>query len=114
MTSCKKGNAGDESSVYKTLTVKQENRTLIQEYSARLEGQQVVEVRPQVSGLITRICISEGEKVRKGQLLFVIGQVPYKAALAEASPGGGTVLPGRDGDRIRRAVHPCQLLLPAV
>ena len=84
MASCKKGKAGEESSDYKTLTVKQENRTLIQEYSARLEGQQVVEVRPQVSGLITRICISEGEKVRKGQLLFVIDQVPYKAALAEA------------------------------
>ena len=85
MASCKKGKAGEESSDYKTLTVKQENRTLIQEYSARLEGQQVVEVRPQVSGLITRICIREGEKVRKGQLLFVIDQVPYKAALAEAT-----------------------------
>ena len=59
MTSCKKGNAVEESSVYKTLTVRQENRTLIQEYSARLEGQQVVEVRPQVSGLITRICIRD-------------------------------------------------------
>ena len=84
MASCKKGKAGEESSGYKTLTVKQENRMLIQEFSARLEGQQVVEVRPQVSGLITRICIREGEKVRKGQLLFVIDQVPYKAALAEA------------------------------
>lgn len=84
MASCKKGKAGEESSDYKTLTVKQENRTLIQEYSARIEGQQVVEVRPQVSGLITRICIREGDKVRKGQLMFVIDQVPYKAALAEA------------------------------
>ena len=84
MASCKKGTPGDEASDYKTLTVKQENRTLVQEYSARLEGQQVVEVRPQVGGLITRICIREGEKVRKGQLLFVIDQVPYRAALAEA------------------------------
>lgn len=46
MASCKKGTPGDEASDYKTLTVKQENRTLVQEYSARLEGQQVVEVRP--------------------------------------------------------------------
>lgn len=44
----------------------------------------MVEVRPQVSGLITHICIGEGEKVRRGQVLFVIDQVPYKAALAEA------------------------------
>ena len=70
---------------YKTLTVKLENRTLMQRYSARLDGQQVVEVRPQVSGLITRICIDEGQKVRKGQVLFVIDQVPYQAALAEAT-----------------------------
>lgn len=70
---------------YKTLTVKLENRTLMQRYSARLDGQQVVEVRPQVSGLITRICIDEGQKVRKGQVLFVIDQVPYQAALAETT-----------------------------
>lgn len=75
----------EETSDYKTLTVKLENRTLMQKYSARLDGQQVVEVRPQVSGLITRICIDEGQKVRKGQVLFVIDQVPYQAALAEAT-----------------------------
>lgn len=37
-----------------------------------------------MDGLITRICIGEGQKVRKGQTLFVIDQVPYKAAFAEA------------------------------
>lgn len=70
---------------YRTLAVKLEDRTLKSEYTARLQGQQVVEVRPQVSGLITRICIGEGQKVRQGQVLFVIDQVPYKAALAEAT-----------------------------
>lgn len=84
MAACKRGTIEEETSDYKTLTVKLENRTLMQEYSARLDGQQVVEVRPQVSGLITRICIDEGQQVRKGQLLFVIDQVPYQAALAEA------------------------------
>lgn len=84
MTSCKKEASGKEDTGYKTLAVKQESRTLNSEYTARLAGQQEVEVRPQVSGLITRICIEEGEKIRKGQLLFIIDQVPYKAALAEA------------------------------
>lgn len=84
LASCKKETSKEEKFSYKTMTVKQENRTLKQEYSARLEGQQVVEVRPQVSGLITRICIGEGQKVRKGQTLFIIDQVPYRAALAEA------------------------------
>lgn len=85
IASCKSRTVEEETSDYETLTVKLENRTLMQGYSARLDGQQVVEVRPQVSGLITRICIDEGQKVRKGQVLFVIDQVPYQAALAEAT-----------------------------
>ena len=85
IASCKSRTVEEATSDYKTLTVKLENRTLMQGYSARLDGQQVVEVRPQVSGLITRICIEEGQKVRKGQVLFVIDQMPYQAALAEAT-----------------------------
>ena len=81
MAACRRGTIEEETSDYKTLTVKLENRTLMQEYSARLDGQQVVEVRPQVSGLITHICIDEGQQVRKGQLLFVIDQVQYEAAV---------------------------------
>lgn len=71
--------------MYRTQVVKKENRTLKQEYTARLEGHQVVEIRPQVGGLITRICIDEGQKVKKGQTLFIIDQIPYRAALAEAT-----------------------------
>lgn len=85
LCACSKSPATQEDTTYKTLTVKQENRTLNSEYTAKLQGQQEVEVRPQVSGLITRICINEGQKVRKGQTLFIIDQVPYKAALAEAT-----------------------------
>lgn len=85
LCSCNKSQDKQESATYKTLTVAQENRTLNSEYTARLAGQQEVEVRPQVSGLITRICIGEGQKVYKGQTLFVIDQVPYRAALAEAT-----------------------------
>ena len=85
MPSCKTGTAEGTASGYKTMTVKLEDRTLRQEYSARLDGRQVVEIRPQVSGLITDIRIGEGQKVRKGQVLFVIDQLPYQAALAEAS-----------------------------
>jgi membrane fusion protein (multidrug efflux system) len=66
---------------YKTTVVTKKDMTLERQYSARLTGRQIVEIRPQVSGCITRICINEGENVRKGQLLFVIDQVPYRAAL---------------------------------
>lgn len=84
LVACKDEPKRENVSAYKTITVKASDRTLLSEYSATLAGQQVVEVRPQVSGLITRICIDEGEKVRKGQVLFVIDQSPYRAALAEA------------------------------
>lgn len=84
---CHSAQKTEENATYKTLTVKKEDRTLLSEYTARLDGQQVVEVRPQVSGLITRICIGEGQQVRRGQLLFVIDQVPYRAAVTEAEAG---------------------------
>ena len=78
----KKG-PGDQAQ-YRTLTVERSDEILTSEYSARLTGRQIVEIRPQVSGNITRICINEGQQVTKGQTLFVIDQVPYQAALEVA------------------------------
>lgn len=69
---------------YKTMTVAAADKVLLSSYAAKLQGQQIVEVRPQVSGTITAIKIKEGERVRKGQTLFVIDQVPYRAALESA------------------------------
>lgn len=78
--------AGMQSSgdTYPLLTVKPEDRQLSVKYSAVIEGKQDVEVRPQVSGTITRVLVEEGAHVRKGEVLFVIDQVPYKAALQKA------------------------------
>ena len=69
---------------YQTMVVGRKDMTLERQYSARITGRQIVEVRPQVSGCITRILTGEGEAVRKGQTLFVIDQVPYRAALEVA------------------------------
>ena len=66
------------------MVVSRSDVSLQQSYSARLSGRQIVEVRPQVSGCITRICIGEGDRVRKGQPLFVIDPLPYRAALETA------------------------------
>ena len=65
---------------YETMTVSLSDRTLTTGYSAAISGVQTVEIRPQVSGMITDILIEEGENVQKGQVLFVIDQTPYKAA----------------------------------
>ena len=77
---------------YKTLTVTQSDQILKSDYTATLRGRQYVEIRPQVSGIITRICINEGDPVHKGQTLFIIDQVPYKAALETAVPQNSLVV----------------------
>lgn len=55
---------------FKVQTVKKQEVVVYQQYSANLEGQQNVEIRPKVSGFIQKIYIDEGEVVKKGQLLF--------------------------------------------
>lgn len=75
---------------YPLLTLKLEDRQLSVKYSAVIEGKQDVEVRPQVSGTITQVLVNEGAHVRKGQILFVIDQVPYKAAVQKAEAGLAT------------------------
>lgn len=93
MSSCGNDNGNrrdDAPQAYPLLVVKPEDKTLSTKYTAVLEGRQDVEIRPEVSGLITKVCIDEGAKVHKGQVLFVINQVPYKAALQKAQAAVAT------------------------
>jgi membrane fusion protein (multidrug efflux system) len=69
---------------YQTMVVSKKDMMLTQPYSARLTGRQIVEIRPQVTGNITRILTAEGKTVRKGQTLFIIDQTPFQAALEVA------------------------------
>lgn len=84
LAGCGNNDVQQQNSSYKTLSVTQGDRTLQTEYTATVSGKQFVEIRPQVSGTITGILINEGDQVRKGQILFIIDQVPYKAALETA------------------------------
>lgn len=72
--------AAQKENYYETMEVTLSDRTLTTGYSAAISGVQTVEIRPQVSGMITDILIEEGESVTKGQVLFIIDQTPYKAA----------------------------------
>lgn len=84
LSSCGQNKQETAGEKYKTLTVTATDQTLQSDYPATLRGRQSVEIRPQVSGTITRICINEGDAVKRGQVLFVIDQVPYQAALKTA------------------------------
>ena len=67
MTACKQGQttAPKGETYYETLTVALSDRTLSTGYSAAISGVQTVEIRPQVSGMITEILIEEGESEMK-------------------------------------------------
>ena len=82
LAACKEGTKTVSSgeSYYETYEIELSERVLSTGYSAAISGVQTVEIRPQVSGMITEILIEEGESVRKGQVLFIIDQTPYKAA----------------------------------
>lgn len=82
--SCDKNNVTKTNAIYKTMEVTLSDKRLQSLYSATISGRQDVEIRPQVSGLITQVCIQEGANVKKGQILFVIDQVSYRAALQTA------------------------------
>ena len=59
-------------------------------YPATIKGKQDVEIRPQVSGFITKVCVDEGSMVRKGQILFIIDPVQYEAAVRSAKAAVAT------------------------
>lgn len=79
-----------EASEYPLMTLKREDRQLTEQYAAVIRGRQDVEVRPQVSGTITQVRVEEGAKVKRGQILFIIDQVPYKAAVEVAKAAVAT------------------------
>lgn len=83
---CKQQTMQEETRELPVMTVTHTDSVTINEsYSATIEGRQDVEIYPQISGKITRICVSEGQEVNAGQLLFVIDQVPYQAAVQMAT-----------------------------
>lgn len=54
------------------------------EYIGRFEADQDVQIVARVSGPIARVNFEDGRSVAAGQLLFIIDQRPFQAALAEA------------------------------
>jgi len=54
------------------------------DYPAAIQGTTDVEIRPQISGAIDKIYVNEGQLVSKGQLLFQISELPFRAQLNNA------------------------------
>ena len=73
-------------SSFETMTVEKSDIELPYKFSARMKGQNDVTVTPQVSGQLMKIAVTEGQQVKKGQVLFVIdsrnAQLELEAAQA--------------------------------
>jgi len=54
------------------------------EYTGRFEASERVEVRARVGGYVESVRFKAGQSVKKGDVLFIIDQRPFKIALSEA------------------------------
>ena len=61
-----KPNFGDNE--YAVRTIGAQSAELQTTYPATIKGMQDVEIRPKVSGFITKLCVKEGQAVKAGQL----------------------------------------------
>lgn len=69
---------------YAVRTIGASDANLETTYPATFKGMQDVEIRPKVSGFITRVYVKEGQQVGAGQVLFQIDNVTYRAAVNQA------------------------------
>ena len=82
-------NCGEEATqpvkdCYRLLRVQRQDITLNRNFTVKMEGKHNIQVRPLVSGRLSKILVKEGAHVKKGQPLFVIDQSPYMAAVDAA------------------------------
>jgi len=57
---------------FETMTATRQDITVPVKFSAKLKGQTDVTITPQAGGQLMKICVSEGQQVKKGQTLFAI------------------------------------------
>jgi len=86
LTSCGGGKqgAGFNDNEYPVRTIESQGSSSETLYPATIRGVQDVEIRPKVSGFITKLLVKEGQRVAAGQLLFVIDSETYQAAVRQA------------------------------
>ena len=72
--SCSLDMPKEKKTSFQTLTIEKQDIIVPMKFSARMKGQNDVTVTPQVSGQLTKICVTEGQQVKQGQTLFVIDQ----------------------------------------
>lgn len=93
MTSCGKKSGGMPNfgdNEFAVRTIASSSAALQTTYPATIKGIQDVEVRPKVSGFITRVLVHEGQTVSAGQVLFTIDSETYAASVRQAQAAVNT------------------------
>ena len=68
----------------KVVSIKPQTIQLWKQYSGSIVAVDSAQIRPQVSGRITKILFQDGQYVQKGDVLIIIDPRPYQAALKQA------------------------------
>lgn len=76
--------AQQEAPAIEVITVSPSTSELSNVFPCVIKGKTDIEIRPQVSGFITKVCVDEGQQVTKGQTLFILDQVQFQAAVNQA------------------------------
>lgn len=84
LSSCAEKKGENMTQEYSVIEVTTKPTKITETYSASIRGRQDVDIYPQIEGKITKISITEGQNVKKGQTMFILDQIPYQASLRTA------------------------------
>ena len=110
MAGCRQQEQQEENAAdFETMKVAKQDITLEQSYPAQIEGRQSVKIIPRVEGYLRQICVKEGQRVKKGQVLFVIDQAAYQAEVKAAEANVAVAKAGMETEQLnfdsRKTLH---------
>ena len=66
LVGCGETAPGSSNSHFQTMRVERQDLTQDRQFTARIESQQNIDVRPLITGIVQKICVKEGARVKKG------------------------------------------------
>lgn len=86
LASCKgkQQQQGQQAPELAVMVIGEQDANLETGFPTTLEGSNDVQIRPQIQGFLTKVCVQEGQRVHAGQVLFTIDQVTLQAAVDAA------------------------------
>jgi len=109
MSSCGEEEEEEQPTRVTTVEVTREDVRFTQQYPATVVALEEIDLRADVVGYVTGIHVNEGQKVRKGQLMYTIDQTRYEARREQAA--SSLAIAEANFDRIQRDVQRYEKLM---